>query len=77
MGEDVEIKERLIKEAAMSLQVVGPILSKLVMQKVSEKLDLGPAEPAAPTAMQGEQWMSNLPPELQEAIGGMGGRVEA
>jgi len=73
MGEDVEIKERLIKEAAMSLQVVGPILSKLVMQKVSEKLDLGPAEPAAPTAMQGEQWMSNLPPELQEAIGGMGG----
>jgi len=73
MGEDVEVKERLVKEAAGSMQVIGPILARLVQEKVAEKLGLPPARPQEPTAMQGEQWMSNLPPELQQAMGGMGG----
>lgn len=69
MGEDVEVKERLVKEAAMSMQVIQPILAKLVLQRLSEKLGIEPAEPKQPTAMRGEQWMPNIPPEFEEMMG--------
>lgn len=76
MGEDVEVKKRLMQEAAASMQVVQPILTKLVMQKVSEKLGIEGLEPAAPTAMPGEQWMANIPPELQEMMQQGGGGMQ-
>jgi len=73
VGEDVEVKKKLIEEMAGSMDVVGPILARLVQDKVFEELGIEPTEPQQPTAMQGEQWMSNLSPELQQAMGGMGG----
>jgi len=75
MGEDVEVKERLMKEAAGSMQVIQPILAKLVLEKVQEKLGIKPTQPQQPTAMQGEQWPANIPPELQEMMGQGGGMM--